>query len=91
MGVSVHVTCIRPPTAEYKKKLRAYKSCIEAEVTPPRELCRFFEDRDDPSEDGMETDLPHEATDGEVEYGEGMVIDLAKLPPGTTRLRVYMS
>lgn len=92
MSVSVKLTAVRPANAEYKQKLKALKACQAADVEVPEELDAFFDEYENPPSDGMETSLyDSPAVTGRVEYGDGAVIDLSKLPPGTTHLRVWMS
>jgi hypothetical protein len=92
MSVSVYIIGLKEPAPDYLAKLKAYKACEEANVEPPPELLDYFDGVQ--SEyipgDGMEVEID-EAVNGDVEYGDGAVIDLSKLPEGVTKIRVYMS
>lgn len=92
MSVSVHIVGIKPATNEYKKKLAAYRACVEADVPVPSELRTFFDglSLESVPTDGMEVEV-YDAIIGDPGYGSGAIIDLSKLPEGVTRLRVYMS
>lgn len=93
----MHVIGLKDPTPEYLSKLRAYQACRDAEVDPPKELSRYFEDMESPEETGMEVEIGDLYDDGgavkewQSEYREGLEVDLSKLPPGVTRVRFYCS
>jgi hypothetical protein len=90
MGVDVHFEGLRDPTEDYLKKRAAYMACMEADVDPPEALSEYFDDAGNPPEDGMPVEMyGHPAIDGDVMYGGGAVITIAKLPEGVTRIRVY--
>jgi hypothetical protein len=91
MGVSTHIIGLKEPTVEYLAKLEAYRACENAGVEVPKELEDYFDGLrcDCVPDDGMEVSIEGAMT-GTVEYGDGAIIDLSKLPEGVTRIRVYM-
>lgn len=95
MGVSVYVDAVIPPNEQYLRMLKVWETCSSAGVSMPPEVSRYFEDMLDngktPSEEGMELSLySHKSLTGEIEYGDGAELDLSDLPPGTTKLKIYM-
>lgn len=63
---------------------------IHFQALPP-ETAAFFDDHGEEREvtaDGIRVSIDE---DGDVMYDDGATIDLSKLPPGTTKIRVYAS
>lgn len=94
MGMSTHVVGIKEPTEEYRKKYEAYRACDAAGVTPPKEIVDFFDGVDfkyvDPT--GMKVNLDKSCVhDWKADMSEGYEIEVAKIPAGVTRVRVYNS
>jgi hypothetical protein len=89
MSVSVDIEGFKDPTPEYKAMAAAYRACEEAGVPIPDELNRFF-DWGEPRDDGTLVSLEEAMTGKGVAYGDGILIDLSKLPEGVTRIRVSM-
>lgn len=88
--MDVYAVGVKAPTEEYKKKVEAYRACEAAGLEIPAELEKYF-NYDEPPEDGMEVDID-EAVSGNVMYDDGvMTIDLAKLPPDLTHIKVVGS
>lgn len=92
MSMSTHVIGIRPPDAEYKKKLAAYMACEAAGVPIPDALDEYF-NNEPPGMDGVEIDI--EDLDGVEEYNDdmrqGFTVDIKKLPEGVSIIRFYNS
>ncbi len=92
MGMSTYVKGFRPPDATWQRMKAVYDACEAAGITPPDEVSDFFEwGRPDP--EGVEVDI--ERTDSvqewSDEYRSGFQVDVSKLPPGVTVVRVYNS
>jgi hypothetical protein len=102
MGVSVYVSAIVEVTPETMEKVKLYNSLVEEGYDAPdklkADLLRALGDevaggvcyggRVELNDDGVEVNVSGE---GDIEYGDGMLIDLSlDLPPDTRKLRVYM-
>lgn len=85
------VTGIVPADENYKTKLAAYRACVAAKVSIPKELQAFFRN-EEPGEDGMEVSLTDRLHPAIVDCSKGMMngylIDLSRLPPEVKLLRV---
>jgi hypothetical protein len=97
MSVSIHFQAIIPVDSDaYRKHKSVVDACLDAGVPTPEESVAFFsngrdEDRE-VTERGVLVSLDYgrvRAVEGDVMYDDGAFIDLAKLPAGTTKIRVY--
>jgi hypothetical protein len=97
MSVSIHFQAVIPVDGDVYRKHRAVViACQAAGVPIPAESAAFFDDGEnrEVSESGIRIDIRYGvrgAVTGDVMYDEGAFIDLSKLPPGTTKIRVYAS
>jgi hypothetical protein len=97
MSVSIHLQAIIPIDGDvYRKHKAVVIACQAAGVPVPVESAVFFDDGEDRevTESGIRVDIRYGvrgAVTGDVMYGDGAFIDLSKLPPGTTKIRVYAS
>lgn len=91
MGMTMHVVALKSPTPDFEKKRQAYFACKAACIPIPRELEKFFNDRepDGRAGIGMEIDVPHEKWAARA--SEGFEVDITKLPEGVTHIRFYCS
>lgn len=92
MGMSTHVIGIRPPTAEYTKKVAAYLACEAAGVPIPEAVEKYF-NYDRPNPLGMEVELEHTSSVSvfKSDNGQGLDVEIAKLPSGVAIIRFYNS
>ena len=93
MSVSIHFQAIIPVDGDTYRKLKAVVLACEAAGVPvPAESAAFFDDHDEErevTEYGIRVTIGRRSgVDGDVMY-DGATIDLSKLPPGTTKIRVY--
>lgn len=94
MSMSTHVIGIKEPTEEFRKKYEAYRACEAAGVRPPKEVADFFDGVGFQYIDstGMEVELDKScAREWKADMKEGYEIEVAKIPAGVTRVRVYNS
>jgi hypothetical protein len=94
MSMSTHVIGIKEPTEEYRKKYEAYRACEAAGVSAPKEVRDFFGGIAfkyvDPT--GMTIALDKSCIhEWKADMSEGYEIEVAKIPEGVTRVRVYNS
>lgn len=86
MSVDIYVEGIVSMSLETVQVARDTAKALEKlKVKVPKEVQNII----DAYEAGNGVSIKH-ACDGEVEYDEGMVIDLTKLPPNVRKLRIYM-
>jgi hypothetical protein len=101
MSVGYYVVGVKPPTEEYAKRVAVWQACEAAGVEIPDEVDDFF-GGEEPDPTGMVVDLGwvddrkprHEcATEWMAHEGEesGLEIEIAKLPEGVERIRVFLS
>lgn len=95
MSVSVGFKAVIPVDGDtYRKHKAVLDACEHAGVTLP-EATRDFFASGDVHEHGVEVHLSKygkgSPVQGDPEYGDGALVDLSRLPPGTTHIRVYMS
>ena len=99
MSVSIYFQAIIPIDGEtYRKHKAVVDACEAAGVSIPAESAAFFDEGNEEREvtaAGVRVPIgrhsSHRAVEGEVHYGNGATIDLSRLPPGTTKIRVYAS
>ena len=103
MGVDVYVSGIRDVDGKLSDMLDLQSQCDKLRIAYPPELRDYFRGSDalhmsnraDAKRASVEVDLssygplPFVAK-GSVEEGDGMVIDLAKLPDDIKWIRIYM-
>jgi hypothetical protein len=103
MGVSVYVNGIRAADGRLGEMAALKLQCDSLGISYPVELETYFKGTDaldmDVAEDivvaATEMNLKYDLridglVDGDPEYGDGMVIDLRKLPKDIIQLRVSM-
>lgn len=100
MSVSVYVEAHRKVSEDDLEYLRAYNALVAVEVDPPERIIKYLQKalgNDDRLPD-EEIEMPGGKMisvsvrgEGDVEYGNGMIVKIADLPPGTVALRIYMS
>ncbi len=97
MSVSIQFQAIIPVDGEtYRKHKAVVDACKAAGVPVPAESAAFDEDSEERevTETGVRVSIGRwsrqRAVEGDAVY-EGATIDLSKLPPGTTKIRVYVS
>ena len=105
MSVNVYVAGQRDSDGKLAQMADLLVRCNTLDVEPPAEVAAYFSDIelhgcptvekliDAATEVSLHyDDLTIEGLlEGDVEYGDGLVIDLTKLPEDIKRLRVYMS
>lgn len=102
MSVSVYVEAHRTISKTDLEYLVIYNGLIAKGIEPPKEVIEHLrkvlgdDDRFSWNEEiiippGTETVAVSVRGEGNVEYGEGMIVKIADLPPGTVALRIYMS
>jgi hypothetical protein len=98
MSVSIHFQAIIPIDGDtYRKHKAVVDACKAAGVSVPAAFLAFFDDggRDcdrQVTELGVLVGIDYgrvRAVEGDVMVGPEAIIDLSKLPPGTTKIRVY--
>lgn len=98
MGLSIHLQAVIPVDGEtYRKHKAVVDACLAAGVPVPTESAAFFDDEDEQREvtaQGVRVNIGQytkqsAAVTGDVMYGDGALIELSKLPAGTTHLRVF--
>ena len=96
MSVSIYFHAVIPVDGDaYRKHKAVVDACKAAGVSIPAESASFFghagsvEERE-VTEKGILVNIRGRglAVEDDVMYGDGAVIDLAKLPPGATKIRV---
>jgi hypothetical protein len=95
MGMSTHVVGFRPPDEKWKAMAAVWDSCKAAGIEPPREVSEFFDWRE-PDSNGVEIKETALTKAGAVrewhdDCRSGYEIDVSKLPPDVTVVRVYNS
>lgn len=93
VGMSTHVIGFKPPNEKWKAMKAVWDACEKAEVEPPKEVSEFF-NHEPPDERGvaieeMELKKIGCVTDWNEEDQQGYEIDVKKLPPDVTIVRVY--
>ena len=97
MGLSIHLQAVIPVDGEtYRKHKAVVDACVAAGVSVPAESAAFFDDDNEEREvtdKGVRVNIGRysntAAVVGDVMYGDGALVDLSKLPVGTTHLRVF--
>ncbi len=99
MSVSIHYQAIIPVDGVlYRLHAAVRDACTQANVSIPPETAAFFDDQNEQrevTEDGIRIDIDQyskvKAGRGSVMNDGEAIIDLAKLPPGATKIRIYAS
>ena len=96
MSVTISIEAIIPHNGELFRRYRSVlESCQAAGLAPPTPVAEFFYDDSTSTlvvnNDGKHVNLyNHSSKSGDgVMYGDGIFINLSKLPEGTTTIRVY--
>jgi hypothetical protein len=88
MGMSTHVTAIKPPDEKWKKMKAVWEACKTAGITPPDEVQDFFKS-EPPDERGVLIDM--EKMPGFRRYttdsADHYEIELARLGPDVKFIR----
>ena len=103
MSVSVSVVALKQITDEEYKILVSYNTMYDNDIKPSKELRQRVRDitgltlnydeplpLNDELQAGSCVEIRADSI-GDAEYGDGMLIPMEYLPPGTVALRVYMS
>jgi len=100
MSVSVYVEAHRRISKADLERLKVYNSLVSMEMDPPEELVKYlrevlgdddrFPDEEITIPPGTETVSVSVRGEGDAGYGNGMIVKIADLPPGTEALRIYM-
>ena len=100
MSVSIHFQAIIPVDGDtYRKHKAVVDACEAASVPVPAASLDFFDNRGRASarevtERGVLVSIDYgrdSAVEGDALEDDEAIIDLSKLPPGTTKIRVYAS
>jgi hypothetical protein len=105
MGCHTYAVGIRDLDGKFKDMVDLKLMCDKTKVSYPQELEDYFkkaikeygsDDLKYLSEERMtsimtEMAIPKDARTGDVEYNDGMIIDLSKLPADIKKIRIYMS
>jgi hypothetical protein len=79
MGMSSYVVGFVPPDEKFKKMKKVYDMCVEAEVTIPDDVEKFF-DWEPPSDNGVSVNIDKYVDEAAPhDCAEGWTIDLARL------------
>lgn len=97
MSVTIDFRAIIPVDGDtYRKQLAVATACSAAGVPLPQATADFFgaDDEDRGVDSGgisicIDKYSKYRAVTGDIMCGDGAVIDLTKLPPGTTKIRVF--
>ena len=87
---SMRFEAFKPADDKWHKMADAYNACVAAGVDPPRDVERYFND-EPPDPAGVEIPRQDLIASGCITDYEGYEIDVSKLPPDATIVRVYMS
>ena len=95
MSMSTYVIGFRPPDEKWKKMKAVYDACVAGGIGMPEEVVEFF-NGEEPDATGVKVDLTSTKKGGPVtkfgdEYGQGLQIDLTKLPKDIKILRFINS
>ena len=105
MGASVSVYGVREPEGKLGSMVDMVIQCKDLDITIPPEVEDYFEGtdathmrtREEMIREATETSLKYGfhsidgLTEGDVEYDNGMLVDLSKLPEDIKFLRISMS
>ena len=89
MGMSTSAYAVTPPDEEYEKMKKVYYSCEEAGIDIPDDVQEFFHS-DEPDPKGTIVWL-EDAKEINTENGQGLEIEIAKLPKNAKYIRVLNS
>lgn len=97
MGVSACVAAIKQISDEEHKIIDAYNILYEGSIEPSEELREEVRkitgmrlDWDEAIELGSDYVELNVNSEGDADYGRGMLVSISDLPPGTVTLRIYM-
>lgn len=90
MGMSTHVVGFRPPDEKWKQMKAAYDACVAAHVGVPEDVRLFFEYKE-PSDLGVEVQIPNALRRYSADMKDGYEVDLKKVPKDVTVIRFYNS
>lgn len=86
MGAGIYVEGVNPISKETVEQAEMDAKEIEKlGISVPQEV----QDIVDSYEIGRGIEIK-QACKGDIEYGDGMTIDLTQIPPGIKKLRIYM-
>jgi hypothetical protein len=97
MSVSIYVNARKELSREDADLIRAYMTLTDSNIQVPKELGdaivritgkKNWYDMPDKFLEGTTVELPVNG-DGDVMYGDGMILRLKDLPEGTKELRIY--
>lgn len=102
MSVSTHVVGLRDEGGRLREVADLVVRCRSLALKPPEEAIKFLGDGiyhttvDEMVRASVDVDLKHDLkidglVDGDIEYGDGIFIDLSKLPADIKKIRIYQS
>ena len=89
MSMTTNVVGFRPADEQWGQMKAVWNCCKEAGVAPPKEVLDFFDFEDPNGLPGMEVALGKSLTEYRSDGRDGFEVDLTKLPPGVTIIRMY--
>jgi hypothetical protein len=92
MSMSTHVIGFRPPDEKWQAMKAVWDACAATQVRVPDEVVKFFNGSSpDPSGVEIRIDNSPAVKEYRADMVDGYEIDITKLPPGLTIIRVYNS
>jgi len=100
MSADVYIEAHREVSEDDLEYLKAYNALVAIDIAPPSPIVEYLR-----KALGNDSRLPDEEIEmpsgkmisvpvrgkGDAEYGDGMIIAIVDLPPGTVALRIHMS
>lgn len=91
MGMTTYVRAIKPPDERWRKLKEIWHLCKQCGIEPPSEIYDFFKHAE-PDEKGIIIDIPYDAqSEWDSEDGNGIEVDLSKIPKDVKILRFINS
>lgn len=91
MGMSTHCVGFRPTDEQWEGMKTIWDTCEALNIPIPQEVDAFFDGEPPGDKPGQHVSLGDAATEYQGTDANGYEIDVAKLPPGITIVRVYNS
>lgn len=88
MGMSTHVTGIKPADEKFKEMEHIYRSCEKAGIHPPEEVTNFFEE-EEPDPRGVCVEI--KSHEWGRDCSDGVEVYLDELPKDVKIIRFYNS
>ena len=94
MSMSTHVVGFKPADEKWLKMKAVWDSCVAAGIDPPNNVLDFF-GHEPPDDQGVEVALEKHTCvqrySSDKRGHDGFEIDVRKLPPDVTIIRLYNS